>query len=190
MMRLTSVATCGAALLTMLAALTSAASSEAQTPPASAVDPARSGGSGGRPPLPLRVPILGVMAGTIDYSAYGLFSVATTDRRLSEDDWLAAGLAAVNLIAATTLITSEGSGPNDAAWVADPSWRGWADAMQKASLDAAIAVREKDRAALLSSANQIAQACQSCHRQFRPDLPIESARQYAERKGGSKQQRQ
>jgi hypothetical protein len=130
--------------------------------------------------LPLRVPIKGVMAGIIDFSAYGIFETATHEMPLTDDDWLAAGLAAINLIGSTTLITSAGTGPQDAEWVADPDWRRWATEMQAVSIDAGIAIRQKDRGSYLAAANRLAGACRSCHDRFRPDAPIRGATQLAD----------
>ncbi len=120
-------------------------------------------------PLPLRVPIRAVMAGIIDFSSHGVFITATAEGPLSDTDWLAAGLAALNLISAATLITTPAAGPRDSAWVKDPDWRRFALDMQVSSINAGIAVRQKSRPALLASAERLAQSCQSCHDQFRHD---------------------
>jgi hypothetical protein len=122
-------------------------------------------------PLPLRVPIKGVMAGVVDFSAHGVFTSATSERPLTEDDWLAAGLASINLIGSSTLITLPGTGPHDAEWVSDPDYRRWAEAMQSASISAGAATVRKDRAGFLAAANRIAIACQSCHAMYRSDIP-------------------
>lgn len=138
-----------------------------------------------QPPLPLRVPIRGVMAGLVDFSAHGVFTTATAEGELSEADWLAAGLAAINLVSATTLITTAGAGPHDAEWVQDPEWRRWAMDMQAASINAGIAIRRKDRASFLSAADRLAQSCQSCHETFRIP-PSTTASQFAAASGGDK----
>ncbi|MDP3739218.1 MAG: hypothetical protein Q8R02_17645 [Hyphomonadaceae bacterium] len=129
-------------------------------------------------PLPLRVPIKGVMAGVVEFSAHGVFTSAISEMPLTEDDWLAAGLASINLIGSATLITLPGTGPHDAEWVADPDYRRWAEAMQLASISAGAATVRKDRAGLLAAANRIAIACQSCHAMYRPDIPS-AASQFA-----------
>lgn len=131
-------------------------------------------------PMPLRVPIKGVMAGMIDFSAHGVFVSATSETPLTEDDWLAAGLASINLVGAASLVTMPGTGPHDAEWVADPPYRRWARAMQEASILAGAASVRKDREALLSAANRLASACQSCHDIYRPDIPS-AASQFAAR---------
>jgi hypothetical protein len=129
-------------------------------------------------PLPLRVPIKGVMAGVVDFSAHGVFTSATSEMPLTDDDWLAAGLASINLIGSATLITLPGTGPHDAEWVSDPDYRRWAEAMQSASISAGAATVRKDRAGLLAAANRIAVACQSCHAMYKPDIPS-AASQFA-----------
>lgn len=131
-------------------------------------------------PMPLRVPIRGVMAGMIDFSAHGVFVSATSETPLTEDDWLATGLASINLVGAASLITMPGTGPHDAEWVADPSYRRWATAMQEASISAGAASVRKDREALLNAANSLASACQACHEMYRPDIPS-AASQFAAR---------
>jgi hypothetical protein len=135
-------------------------------------------------PLPLRIPIKGVMAGVIDFSAHGVFTTATSEAPLAQDDWVAVGLASINLIGSATLITSAGSGPNDSAWIADPEWRRWATAFQQASVQSAAAIRDRDRGAFLRAANNLADACQSCHERFRINdrrSPSEFASQMADR---------
>jgi hypothetical protein len=130
------------------------------------------------PPLPLRAPIKGVMAGVVDFSAHGVFTTATSEMPLTESDWLAAELASINLIGSATLITLPGTGPQDAEWVSDPDYRHWAEAMQSASISAGAATLRKDRAGFLAAANRIAIACQSCHSIYRPDIPS-AASQFA-----------
>ena len=135
-------------------------------------------------PLPMRIAIKGVMAGVIDFSAHGVFTTATSEAPLTQDDWTAASLASINLIGAATLITSPGSGPNDPAWVADPEWRQLAKAYQEASVRSAAAIRDRDLDTLLRAANTLADACQACHDRFRitnPRPPAEFAVQMADR---------
>jgi hypothetical protein len=130
-------------------------------------------------PLPLRTSLKGVMIGVIDFSSHGVFQTATTKDLLSDSDWYAASVAAINLIGSASLITLPGTGDEDAAWVADPRWRKWASAFQQASVDSAKAIGKHDRTALLLAADRIARACQSCHDDFRPELPKIDVTQFA-----------
>lgn len=156
------------ALSTALAACHAGEAAQEQTfgpPPArlvAVVDGADAPGA-----LQLRVPIRGVMAGIVDFSAHGVFKTATAEGELGEDDWIAAGYAAINLISASTLITSPGTGVHDAEWVADPLWRRISVDLQASSIDAGIAISRRNRKALLAAADEIAVACESCHARFR-----------------------
>ena len=120
--------------------------------------------------LPIGVSILAVMAGSINRSSTDIFRAATSAKDLSPGDWLQVSEAAVDLIAAATLITTPGTGPNDGAWVADPRWLKPSTEMQAAGVIASIAARNKDRAALTDAAARLAQSCQSCHMSFSPRL--------------------
>ncbi|HVY87968.1 MAG TPA: hypothetical protein VG942_03820 [Hyphomonadaceae bacterium] len=131
-------------------------------------------------PLPLRVPIRGVMIGIVDFSSYGLFKVATEKAPLTDSDWTAAGYAAVNLISAASTITLPGTGPDDASWTNDPRWRSIATSLQAASIDAGIAIRNKDRGKLLQAANAVASSCAACHTLFRPGDSKPAGRQFAQ----------
>jgi cytochrome c553 len=119
------------------------------------------------------------MAGIIDFSAHGVFETSTSEIPLTESDWRAAGLASINLIGSATLITSAGTGPDDAEWVSDPEWRRWAQTMQSAGISAGAAIAQKDRSAYLNAASRLADACRSCHNQFRPEAPLSNS-QFAE----------
>lgn len=125
------------------------------------------------PPLPLRIPISGVMIGVIDLSAQTVFDTAS-ETTLTDAEWSRAGLAAINLIGASSLITLPGTGKSDADWVADPDWRMRATAMQKASLEAAIASRDRKQADLIQATQRLTAACQSCHDRFQPGAPLTS----------------
>jgi hypothetical protein len=120
--------------------------------------------------LPLGVSILAVMAGAINRSSNDIFRAATSDKELSEGDWLRVSQAAVDVISAATLITTPGTGPHDAAWAADPRWLGISTEMQAAGVGASIAARNRDSGALADSAARLAQSCQSCHMAFSPRL--------------------
>lgn len=135
--------------------------------------------SGEAVPLPLLVPVRGIMAGVIDFSAYGVFQAATSSKLLTEEQWSSAGLAAVNLIAASTLITLPSSQPQDAEWIADPEWLRKAADMQNASVLVGVAINRQDGPGLLKTANLLADSCQSCHDRFKPDLPKTDLSQFA-----------
>lgn len=118
-------------------------------------------------PFPLLVPYRGLMIGLIDWSAYGIFKLSVTNSPMDDDDWSAAGMAAVNIIATSTLLSMEGSGADDKRRLSDPAWRGMVGDLQNASLFVAMAVQQRNRADFVRRANLLADTCQACHDKFR-----------------------
>jgi hypothetical protein len=131
-------------------------------------------------PLPLLVPYRGLMVGVIDWSAYGIFKLSTTDRPMDDDDWSAAGMAAVNIIATSTLLSMEGSGAEDKRRHSNPAWIGMAGDLQNASVLVAMAVQQRNRAEFVRMANLLADTCQTCHDRFRV-LPLPDTSRFAVR---------
>lgn len=121
-------------------------------------------------PLPLRVPFLAVMAGSINAASFDIFQAAASAKDLTDDDWLRIGRAAVSLVGDASLITLAGTGPKDAAWAADPDWLKLSADMQSASFAVGTAADARDRAALTEATARLAQSCQSCHLEFSPHL--------------------
>lgn len=122
-------------------------------------------------PLPLLVPYLGLMTGIIDWSAYGIADLAGQGGPETESDWEAAGMAAVNLVAVSTLLSMEGTGPGDLRRYAHPEWKGLVSDFQNASLLVALAVQHRDTAAYLQFADTLTDTCEACHRRFKTSPP-------------------
>ncbi len=137
---------------------------DTKAPPA-AVEPATQPA-----PLPLRVPFLAVMAGSINAASFDIFQAAASAKDLTDDDWLRIGRAAVDLVGDASLITLAGTGPKDADWAADPGWLKFSADMQSASFAVGTAADAKNRAALTEATARLAQSCQSCHLEFSPHL--------------------
>ena len=148
----------------------------AQTPPSSPAPLVQSEDAQGEEQLPLHVPYRGLMVALIDWSAYGIFSLAGKDGPISDEDWTAAGLAAVNLIAAATLLTMRNSNDDDHRRLADPAWLGMAADLQNASIFVAIAIETRDRSDFRRTADMLAKTCQSCHDKFRALPPNDTSR--------------
>jgi cytochrome c556 len=130
--------------------------------------------------LPSLVPYRGLMSGIIETSAFDVFTFATIDRNLAEDDWTSAGMAAVNIIAASTLLTMPSTGQADAPRLADPEWARMAEDMQSAGVFVIMAVQRRDREGLARMADLLADTCKSCHDRFRAPPP-KSVRDFAVR---------
>lgn len=116
--------------------------------------------------LPSRVPVHGVMAGTIDRAAFGVFRLGASDRTLTDPEWLEIGMSAIDLVGAATLITVPGNRQQDSTLLADPAWLPAAREMQDAAVAVGLASSNQDRQALTQASARLAQACQSCHLKF------------------------
>lgn len=87
------------------------------------------------------------------------------------EDWYLLESHAVDLAGAATLIRIGGTGPKDAAWVKEPGWQAAAQQLSDAAVKARRAADGKDMDALIAANGEIVAACESCHKQFKPDIP-------------------
>lgn len=121
--------------------------------------------------LALPIPINAVMVAQLDFAADGIWRPAASETPLTDTQWLLAEQDAVNLISAGTLITTPGTGDNDAAWVKDPEWRRWSREMQTVALEAKAAIDTRDKERLALVGDRLVELCQACHQRFKPGLP-------------------
>ena len=75
--------------------------------------------------------------------------------------------------AAGALIRLEGTGPNDRTFVQQPEWQKFANAVSNAGLAALKATDTKSQEALVTANGQLVDACEGCHKRFKPALPSE-----------------
>jgi len=80
---------------------------------------------------------------------------------------------ATQIAAAGVLIRLEGTGPNDRTFVQQPDWQKYAGAVSNAGLAALRAAEAKNQEALLVANGQLVEACEGCHKRFKPALPSE-----------------
>jgi cytochrome c556 len=92
------------------------------------------------------------------------------DPPTTDEQWQALEEAAVTLIAASYVTSMGGSGPMDADWAKQPSWRAFNDVMMSAARDALTAVRARDHDALLVASDVLYPPCEGCHMQFNPGV--------------------
>jgi hypothetical protein len=68
------------------------------------------------------------------------------------------------------VIQIPGTGPNDAGWVKDPQWIGFANEVSATGMDTIAAARAKDVAAVSKAGDRLVEACEGCHKIFKPSL--------------------
>ena len=125
----------------------------------------------------LPISLLDVMRASVEIPADGIWAAEAADK-LSEDDWQLADQDAVNLISATTLLASGGTGRNDAKWVANADWQHWVSDMQKTALQIRSAVKEMDQKKMAASADHLQEICEACHTKYRPQAPSDGVSRY------------
>jgi hypothetical protein len=114
------------------------------------------------------------MVRIVDHAAHQLWNVEREGMAPKTDaDWENLEEHATQMAAAGTLIRLEGTGVNDRDWVGRPDWQKWASAVSDAGVAAFKAVEAKNLQALTTANGQLVEACESCHKQFKPQLPSE-----------------
>jgi hypothetical protein len=123
------------------------------------------------------VPMVSVnelMVAWIDNSGHVLWNVEKEGCAPKNDaDWLEIQEHATQLAAAGTLIQLGGTGQADPGWAKSPDWKTNAQKMSKAALDAIGAAKTKDLQTLVKANSEIVNACENCHKEFKPELPSE-----------------
>jgi cytochrome c556 len=66
-----------------------------------------------------------------------------------------------------------GTGVRDREWVQSATWQKWSRAMSGAGMAAHKAAQDKNLNALVAANSQLVDACEGCHKEFKPDLPSE-----------------
>jgi cytochrome c556 len=115
-----------------------------------------------------------VMVALVDHAGHNLWDVEQEGKAPKTDaDWQMVWEHAVQIAAAGPAITVGGTGPSDAVWVKSASWSGYAQRMSDAGVAARNAAKSKDFKALVAANGQLVESCESCHKEFKPDMPTE-----------------
>lgn len=120
-------------------------------------------------PIKLPVSINAVMVALVDHASEPLWIDAYKSPKTAEA-WRETEYDAYQMAVSGKLIQLAGTGPNDAEWVTDPAWTGFADTMTAAGMDALTAAQAKDTKALGIAGDKLVAACESCHKKFKPGL--------------------
>jgi cytochrome c556 len=156
------------ALVTVLAAACNRSAPQPAATPQATVEPAAPATA--RP----EVSINAVMVALVDHAAHNLWNVEKEGKAPKSDaEWEVVQEHAIQVAAAGPAITVGGTGPSDAVWVKSPSWRAHAQRMSDAGVAALNAAKSKNLDALVAANGQLVETCESCHKEFKPDLPTE-----------------
>jgi hypothetical protein len=114
------------------------------------------------------------MVSVVDHAGHGLWDVEREGRApKTQEDWELVAEHAIQIIAASTLITIPGSGPNDVRLTQEADWRKWARAMSDAGVAAFKATEAQDMKALVAANSQLVDSCEGCHKAYKPNIPSE-----------------
>jgi hypothetical protein len=144
--------------------------------PAEKPQPSAQGGtaSGNLPPVQSPVSINAEMVRVIDHGAHQLWNAEKEGMAPKTDaDWENIVEHATQMAAAGALIRLEGTGSNDRTFVQQPDWQKFGAAMSDAGLAALKAGEAKNQDALVKANGQLVEACEGCHKRFKPSLPSE-----------------
>lgn len=130
------------------------------------------GGAPASPTLPLSVNE--VMVAWIDPSGHELWDREGEGQApKTESEWREVERHAAQLAVAGTVIALGGTGKQDPAWRNSPDWRKYSQELAKAGMAARDAAQSRSFDALLSANGELVQACENCHKAFKPELPTE-----------------
>jgi hypothetical protein len=114
------------------------------------------------------------MVRVVDHAAHQLWDAEKEGKAPKTDsDWENIVEHATQIAAAGALIRLEGAGPNDRTFVQNPEWQKFGAAVSDAGLAALKAADTKSQSALVTANGRLVDACEGCHKQFKPSLPSE-----------------
>ena len=143
-------------------------------PPQQSAAPSTAAGQAAPLTAKPEVSINAVMVEFVDHAAHNLWNVEQDGKSPKTDaDWENVVEHAVQIAAAGPAITVGGTGTSDADWVKSPSWHNYAQRMSDAGVAAMNAAKSKNLDALVMANGQLVEACEACHKEFKPALPTE-----------------
>jgi hypothetical protein len=120
------------------------------------------------------VSINALMVALVDHASHELWNVEKEGGTPKDDKgWREVEHHATQLAGAVTLISVGGTGKADAGWAQSAEWKKYSGQLHEVGLAALSAARAKNVEALVKANGQLVEVCESCHKQFKPDLPTE-----------------
>lgn len=127
-----------------------------------------------QPSVPPAISINELMVAWIDHSGHELWDVESEGRAPKTDaDWRVVERHATQIAASGPLIALGGTGQADPGWAQSPLWKKDSQELTNAGIAARDAARSKNFEALVKANGQLVEVCESCHKEFKPDLPTE-----------------
>ena len=115
-----------------------------------------------------------VMVALMDHAAHHLWDLGRTGAAPESDrDWTEVEHHAIQLAAGASWIATGGAGQADAGWATQLTWKRYATQVNEEALAALEAARAKDLDGVLAAGDAMIEACEACHREFKPELPTE-----------------
>ena len=118
----------------------------------------------------LPISINEVMASLVNHSADPIW-VAAWKNPETDKDWRELEHLAKQLQVGGALLSIPGTGPVDAMWTSRASWREYSQLLSETAGRAVNAARSHDVELIGRSGDEIVDICESCHMEFKPDLP-------------------
>jgi cytochrome c556 len=114
------------------------------------------------------------MVTIVDHAGHQLWDVERPGNAPKTDAaWANLEEHATQIAAAGALVSLAGTGVNDIVWTGSPGWQKWSRAMSDAGLSALKAAQAKSMDGLVAANGQLVEACEGCHKEFKPELPSE-----------------
>ncbi len=123
--------------------------------------------------IKLPISINAAMVALTDHSADYIFAPGNGDMPKDDHDWDLVRSAAYDMALAGTVLQIEGTGADDAKWVANPEWKTMAKELTGMGQEAIGLATEKssDQEKWKNLGDRLVQNCLACHDKFKPETP-------------------
>jgi hypothetical protein len=121
------------------------------------------------PTLP--VSLNAVMVGQVDHASDAIFNVGNGVVPKNDDEWREVEYHSWQMVVAGKAIQLVGTGPNDAGWVQNPTWKEFADKLSAVGVEAVRLAEAKNAAGFEAVGNKLVDTCNGCHEVFKPEIP-------------------
>ena len=126
------------------------------------------------PVVKLPISLNAAMVRIVDHAAHDLWEIERTGNQpKTETDWEKIEHHATQVAASGATIRLEGTGVHDREWVTDEKWQAAAKATTDAGVAALKAAEARNFDGVVAANGQLAESCESCHKEFKPSLPSE-----------------